>query len=153
MEIIDKHICKTCNKSYSSYSSLWNHNKNIHKTDICKKLERGGKCLGKGDKNILNENNIINYNCRFCNKNYNNKNSRWYHEQKCKIEYDEKEQHNNEIKIAEINKEIKLAEINEKIKLAEINKDKEVELAKINLELKKVEIIASSEAYIRPLGL
>ena len=31
MEIIDKHICKTCNKSYSSYSSLWNHVKNIHK--------------------------------------------------------------------------------------------------------------------------
>ena len=82
----------------------------------------------------------MNYNCRFCNKNYTNKNSRWYHEQKCKIEYDEKEHHNNEIKIAEINKEIKLAEINEKIKIAEI----ELKLAEINsnkeIELKKLEI-------------
>ncbi len=76
---------------------------------------------------------LINYSCRVCNKNYNNKNSRWSHEQKCKIIFDEKNQHlekqNNEIELAKINKEIEIAKIN-----------KEIELAKINLELKKVEV-------------
>ncbi len=54
MEIIDKRQCEICNKLYSSYKSLWNHINNIHKNDICKNLEKGEKCLGKGDKNILN---------------------------------------------------------------------------------------------------
>ncbi len=145
--MVDYHKCNICDKLYSSYKSLWKHTKNIHKQEVDKKLEKGGKSLEKGGKNLEKDdflNNIINYNCRFCNKNYNNKNSRWYHEQKCKVIFDEKELKNKEIKIAEINKEIKLAEINEKIKLAEINsnKEKEIKLAKINreIELKKLEI-------------
>jgi hypothetical protein len=141
-DIKDDHKCNICNKLYSSYKTLWTHNKNKHKHNVETKLVKGEKCLEKGDKNLLN------YNCRFCNKNYNNKNSRWYHEQKCQIIFNEKEQEKqiNEIKIAEINsnKEIKLAEINEKIKLAEINsnKEKEIKLAEINkeIELKKLEI-------------
>ena len=28
-----RYRCKTCNKNYSSASSLWNHNKKIHKND------------------------------------------------------------------------------------------------------------------------
>ena len=178
-DMVDCHKCNVCNKLYSSYKSLWKHNKNIHKNNIEIKVIKGENCLEKGDKNLLN------YNCRFCNKNYNNKNSRWYHEQKCQIIFNDKEQEkqNNEIKIAEINsnKEIKLAEINEKIKLAEINE--KIKLAEINkeIELKKLEIkkensiikqktnrnptikninkllqnriIASSEAYIGPSGL
>jgi len=87
------------------------------------------------------------YSCNYCNKIYSIQQSRWKHEQKCKIIFDEKndkeqEKQNNEIKIAEINsnEKIKLAEINEKIKLAEINE--KIELAKINkeIELKKLEI-------------
>ena len=27
-------VCKICNKSYSSYQSLWNHNKKFHKMDV-----------------------------------------------------------------------------------------------------------------------
>ncbi len=112
----DEHKCNICNKIFSSYKTLWTHNKNIHKNNDCKKVVNGGKCLKKSGENLLN------YNCRFCNKNYNNKNSRWYHEQKCKVIFEEKEKQINKIKIAEINS-------NEKIKLAEINK--EIELAKI----------------------
>jgi len=146
MEIIDKHICKTCNKSYSSYSSLWNHNKNIHKNNISNILESSRKVL------VTSHNTKI-YNCRYCNKIYNNNKSRWGHEQKCQVIIEEKEKQINEIKIAEINsnKEIKLAQI----ELEKINANKEIKLAEINkeIELKKLEIIASSEAYIRPLGL
>ena len=100
----DEHKCNICNKLYSSYKTLWKHNKNIHKKDDDKKLIKFDERLIKTE---LNES-ILNYNCRFCNKYYNNKNSRWSHEQKCKIIFDEKEKQNNEIKLAEINKEIKL---------------------------------------------
>ena len=164
----DEHKCNICNKLYSSYKTLWKHNKNIHKKDDDKKLIKFDERLIKTE---LNES-ILNYNCRFCNKYYNNKNSRWSHEQKCKIIFDEKEKQNNEIKLAEINKEIELEKF---------NSNKEIKLAEINLELKKVEIkkensiikqktnknptikninkllqnkiIASSEAYIGPSGL
>jgi hypothetical protein len=143
MEIIDKHICKTCNKSYSSYSSLWNHNKNIHKNNINIKQPI------TTNEQLLTTNICTNktYSCNYCNKIYSIQQSRWKHEQKCKIIFDEKnnkeqEKQINEIKIAEINsnEKIKLAEINEKIKLAEINE--KIELAKINkeIELKKLEI-------------
>jgi hypothetical protein len=53
--------CKSCNKEYSSYQSLWNHTKKFH-------TERSEKI----------------YMCRFCEKIYDKKNSRWSHEQKCK---------------------------------------------------------------------
>ena len=147
MEIIESHICKTCNKTYSSYSSLWNHNKNIHKNTVI-------ECIPNVSKSNQNVNNVEKlYTCKYCNNNYSTRQNRWKHEKKCQIIFEEKEKQNNEVKIAEINKEIKLAEINEKIKIAEI----ELKLAEINsnkeIEIKKLEIIASSEAYIRPLGL
>ncbi len=140
MEIIDKHKCKLCNKTYSSYSSLWNHNKNIHKNNNSTNVN----FIPPNSTNDIQKS--INYNCRYCNKIYNKNKSRWKHEQKCKVIYEEKNKEKQliEIKIAEINKE-------KEIELAKINK--EIKLAEINLELKKVEIIASSEAYIRPLGL
>jgi hypothetical protein len=129
MEIIDNHKCNICNKSYSSYSSLWNHNKNIHKNNInISKLLVSEKYVNSP----LEINNRI-YKCKYCNNEYNHKQSRWSHEQKCKIIYEEK-------KIENKIHEIKIAEINKEIKLAEIDKEKEIELAKINLELKKVEI-------------
>jgi len=175
----DDHKCNICNKLYSSYKTLWTHNKNKHKINITNNLNNSENNLIKSENNLIkSENNI---NCRYCNKEYHNIKSRWSHEKKCKIIFDEKEQEKqiNEIKIAEINKEIKLAEI----KLAEINSNEKIELAKINkeIELKKLEIkkentiikrkansnptikninkllqnkiIASSEAYIDPSGL
>ncbi len=128
MEIIDKHKCKLCNKTYSSYSSLWNHNKNIHKlkNNISKLY-----ISETNNNNPLKINKI--YKCNYCDNEYNHKQSRWSHQQKCKIIFEEKEQKKQlfEFKIAKINKkkEIKLAKINGKIKLAEINK--ELKLAKI----------------------
>jgi len=140
-DIKDDHKCNICNKLYSSYKTLWTHNKNKHKHNVETKLVKGEKCLEKGDKNLLN------YNCRFCNKNYNNKNSRWYHEQKCQIIFNKKEQEKqiNEIKIAEINKEIKLAEINKEIELAKLTP---INNQLINLIVDKTNIIEDLKTKI-----
>jgi hypothetical protein len=112
----DEHKCNICNKLYSSYKTLWTHNKNIHKINII------NTTLNPQKTAIIPQ-------CFICNKTFSRTDSLKRHEQKCKIIFNEIEKQNNEIKIAEINS-------NEKIKLAEIN----LELAKINLELKKVEI-------------
>ncbi len=125
MEIIDKHKCKICNKDYSSYSSLWNHNKNIHKIDNNTSTSIVSNKYENSEQKI--------YKCKYCNNEYNHKQSRWSHQHKCKVIYEEKNKEKQliEIKIAEINKE-------KEIELAKINK--EIKLAEINLELKKVEI-------------
>jgi hypothetical protein len=133
----DDYKCNTCNKLYSSYKTLWKHNKIFHKNNTG---DNSTNVLLNSTKNVES----LNYKCRYCEKNYDLVKSRWKHEQKCKINYTEKaqEKQSNEIKLAEINKEkeIKLAEINKEIELEKFNHTKEIELAKINLELKKVEI-------------
>jgi len=66
--------CNLCIKRYSSYQSLWIHNKKFHDSNSPKKSENSPK---------KSENSPKNYNCRYCKKYYYNKNSRWSHEQKC----------------------------------------------------------------------
>jgi hypothetical protein len=124
-DIDDEHKCNICNKIYSSYKTLWTHNKIKHKTEI-------NKCNVKVSEKYENSQLKI-YKCKYCDNEYNHKQSRWSHQQKCKVIYEEKQQQKQlvEIKIAEINKE-------KEIELAKINK--EIKLAEINLELKKVEI-------------
>ena len=156
----DDHKCNICNKIYSSYKTLWKHNKNKHKLNIQNNLNNSENNLNNSENNLIkSEKNI---NCRYCNKEYYNIKSRWSHEKKCQIIFVEKEQEKqiNEIKIAEINKEIKLAEIklaeiklaeinsNEKIKLAEINSNKEIELKK--LEIKKENTIIKRKMNSNP---
>jgi hypothetical protein len=125
----DDHKCNICNKIYSSYKTLWTHNKNIHKNNDNKSLINI-----KHVKNIKdNVKNIKSISCEYCNKIFNCRPAKSIHKKKCKIIFDEsklnQEKQNNEIELAKINKEIEIAKIN-----------KEIELAKINLELKKVEI-------------
>ena len=78
------HRCNICNKEYSSYKSLWNHNNKFHKdnTIICKIMSEDS--LKMSEDSLKMSEIIKNYNCRYCNKFYNNKNSRWSHEQNCK---------------------------------------------------------------------
>jgi hypothetical protein len=134
----DEHKCNICNKIFSSYKTLWTHNKNIHKNNntVSKLI-----VSNKYDNSQLKINKI--YKCKYCNNEYNHKQSRWSHEKKCKIIFDENEQkeQNTKIKLAEINKEIELAKINKEIKLAEINK--EIELKK--LEIKKENSLIKKE--------
>ena len=144
----DDHKCNICNKTYSSYKTLWTHNKNKHKNII----------IPHNTNIILDNTNIIHnlvenakYSCKYCIKSFNNYQNRWKHEKKCQIIFDEKEKKNNELNMAKIElekynldkeHEIKLAEINKEIKLAEINK--EIELKK--LEIKKENTIIKQKS-------
>jgi hypothetical protein len=147
----DEHKCNICNKLFSSYKTLWTHNKNKHKNTIVVKqpITTNTQLL---TTNICTNKN---YSCNYCNKLYSIQQSKWKHEQKCKIIFEKKEKQNNEIKLAEIElekcnleKEIKIAEINEKIELAKINSNKEIELKK--LEIKKENSIIRQKTNRNP---
>lgn len=56
-----ENICKLCDKKYKSYQSLWNHNKKFHE-----KIE-----------------NKQEYHCKFCNKSFDNRFKKCYHQKKC----------------------------------------------------------------------
>jgi hypothetical protein len=84
--------CNICNKKYSSYKSLWNHNKKIHT---------------KKDKNVINivNNNVKKVNntlksltCDKCGKIFNNRPAKSIHKKTCKLEIIELKEEINELK-------------------------------------------------------
>jgi hypothetical protein len=100
--------CITCNKNYSSKSSLCNHNKKFHSKPI---VSQSKSFVSQSKPKVSN-----NYKCLYCENEYKHKQSKWKHEQKCKIKHDEI------------------------LKLKETTKQKELEL-----EYKKEEIILRKE--------
>jgi hypothetical protein len=72
--------CKVCNKNYSSYQSLWIHNKKFHS-------KNNNQSIKNNNQSIENNNQIIEkkHQCKFCSKDYQLQQSKWKHEQKCKI--------------------------------------------------------------------
>ena len=74
--------CNICKKEYKSYQSLWNHNKKGHKSkmsDECLNAEKtSDNCLKMSEKMSDKK-----YNCTKCNKQFNNRKTKWSHEQKC----------------------------------------------------------------------
>jgi hypothetical protein len=102
-------ICTICNKSYSSYKSLWTHNKKFHNNLVFQKMNTG---IHKNDdslttNNLKNDDELLT--CKFCCKTYATRQNRWRHEKNCKmkgnIQLNEIKMENNEIK--KENKEIK----------------------------------------------
>ncbi len=74
--------CNICNKNYSSYQSLWIHNKKFHSDEIqtCKgsvKDQRKGTVKERKGKKKLNENTI--YFCEYCNKSFSCRQSKYEH--------------------------------------------------------------------------
>ena len=86
-----EYICKDCNKKYSSYQSLWNHNKRYHSSIILNVL--------KPPQNINNDNNKL-Y-CQYCNKESSRVDNLKRHEKNCK------EQKTIKKELAELKEEIK----------------------------------------------
>ena len=93
---MDNYTCNICNKQYSSYKSLWNHNKEFHKINNNKLHSSGSKVVHSNlvsspisnpqsnlTTNELEKKEIL-YSCRYCIKQYSNRQNRWKHEQKCK---------------------------------------------------------------------
>jgi hypothetical protein len=107
-------ICKYCNKSYSSRSSLCNHINKFHSNNIDKTedIDKSSNNIDKSSNNIDKssdnvENKLKCYNCRLCNKEITNIKTRWAHEKKCKI--NKKEELTT---IIELKKEIELLKNN-----------------------------------------
>ena len=63
--------CNICNKKYSSYKSLWNHNKKFHNNKVTLGSHLGSH-LGSQLK------------CKYCNNEFQNRSNRWRHEKTCK---------------------------------------------------------------------
>ncbi len=77
--------CKTCNKEYSSYKSLWNHNKKFHNTKNLSDKSKISNMISHDKSMISHKNNEEDkYKCNYCNNTYKHFQSRWKHEQKCK---------------------------------------------------------------------
>lgn len=82
--------CTSCNKTYSSYQSLWNHNKKQHNVEIKEK----------------------DYCCKFCNKKLSCRQSKWRHEKTC-TKFKESEELKN--KIQQIEKDVEKLKTEPKI--------------------------------------
>ncbi len=98
-----KYKCEECNKYYATYSSLWTHNKKFHIVPV---LEENKK-----------------RSCCYCYKLLSCKQSKWYHEKKCKekintpLEEKVKQLSEDITKIKQLSKDItKIKEIEQKQK-------------------------------------
>ena len=91
---MDNHICNMCNKQYSSYKSLWNHNKEFHKivnTNV-KNVNENVKYPKENVKNVKENVKVVKENvklvksltCELCNKIFNNRPAKSIHKKKCK---------------------------------------------------------------------
>lgn len=106
------YCCKSCNKSYSSYKSLWNHNKKFHNNI---EIIKDQKEIIYDQKEIICEQTS---NCCYCNKVFSFKTNKYRHEKVCK----------DKNKINELTN----------IKLLELQlKTKEEEILKLKLKLQK----------------
>ena len=103
-----EHICNVCNKKYSSYQSLWIHNKKYHNNTMyttytnCIQYEHN-KTKNPSTSGIQS-NPIQNNICKFCKKELYNRQSRWRHELKCQIKSN---QEDIKSELIEIKNEIK----------------------------------------------
>jgi hypothetical protein len=116
--MIHDHTCNICNKNYASKQSLWNHNHKFHDNNISKKSAKNQPKIHQTSvknqpiviQSVLNtKHNILE--CKYCNKLYKHIQSRWKHEQKCKVK-------SNDDQIMELKKEIN--ELKEKINNTQI---------------------------------
>ena len=92
MDNIDKNVCKICNKKYSSYKTLWYHNKTQHTTYRDPNVFQSDPACSKSvpkmehykNETVNNDMDNQSYKCSYCMKNYANRHSKWKHEQLCK---------------------------------------------------------------------
>ena len=87
--------CNDCNKTYSGYQSLWIHNKKFHTKDnqVKSSAVQNASSFNQVASSInqvksyddqVSSSNVKLYQCRYCNKEYNIVQSRWFHEKSCK---------------------------------------------------------------------
>jgi len=122
--------CNICNKDYSSYQSLWIHNKKFHNIIVTNMTPT----VTNMTPNVTNKV----YECKFCNKSFNYRQNKYQHEKKCKIKEDSNkinqlEEKNN--KINELEKTINELKNQVAIIIKEKGKIHHKTLQKINNQL------------------
>lgn len=80
---IDTHYCNICNKKYSSYKSLWLHNKKYHNVNQPQTTIKHPELTTIQSQ--IQPPKIDQYACSFCNKIFNHYNNKWRHQKKCSI--------------------------------------------------------------------
>lgn len=101
----EKYFCEKCDKKYKSYMGLWLHNKKYHNEEI---ICDTNICSNTNDKTKTKPTNPSV--CKYCDKELSCKQSRWKHEQKCKLN---KEQSKTlEDKVNELSQKVKNLEEN-----------------------------------------
>jgi len=107
----NNYTCAICDKYYSSQRALLNHRRRFHEI----------YCIDRDRRKDEIKNCYI---CQYCDKEYKISQSRWYHEKKCKIENEKKEEENRvlELKNQQLEKELEEMKIKEKQKNEEIIK-------------------------------
>ncbi len=110
-----EYSCDKCDKYYSSYQSLWIHNKKYHneKTQLCQVLSSDVKSVSSNCQVFSNK--II---CDVCNKVFNTRQAKSLHKKKCNINLCD-------------DKDIKLKEMEIQLK------EQEKEILKLKLKLQK----------------
>ncbi len=103
--------CEYCQKNFSSYKSLWNHNKKFHNDKNEKSQSKVSQNINNGQSKVSHQKM---YTCSYCGNEYKHKQSRWSHEQKCK----ENKPENNDVE------ELKKVVIELQNQIAEIVKTK-----------------------------
>jgi hypothetical protein len=130
---MDDNICKICNKHYSSYKSLWNHNKKFHIFEVSKSNSKvtlkssksNSKVTLKSSKsnpNVSEEK--LDFKCNYCDKKYKYKQGKYKHQLICKYKnsnINNLQKENIEIKNT-LNELLKLCKIHPKT-LEKINKE------------------------------
>ena len=116
MENLKSYICKKCSKNYSSYQSLWIHNKKFHKPVENNNIQlqtqkKTNNTISNIPVVIENKNNI----CKYCNKTFSHRNSRWRHEKKCKVKKEEELRKESEAKTVNITNNTNNGTINNNI--------------------------------------
>ena len=81
-KVITNFHCNLCKKYYSSYQSLWIHNKKFHTNNVVSNVVPVISNVVSNVVPISLE--TKKYNCKLCNKEFNNRCNKWRHEQLCK---------------------------------------------------------------------
>lgn len=137
------YVCKICNKEYSCRQNLWKHNQKYHINNNSKVSQNVVNSQPKVSQIVVNSQpkvsqEIKQYKCKYCEKTYMHKQSKYKHEKKCKNDLIEENNKLKEIiKIKEEKYEKELTEIKQQL-LTIINKNCKVHpktLQKINNQL------------------
>ncbi len=117
-----EHICKICNKNYSSYQSLWIHNKKYHNNHNNHLNNHDNRLDNHFDNHSNHLDNhtlkIKKYNCTKCNKEFSHFQNRWRHEKTCK--------QSSTIQETTIDIKQELAEIKSKVQKLENKKNNKI---------------------------